>query len=272
MCLLQVVPKSNLSEHQKLSKIATLRLAIHYISALSATLKSTGAQIQPVKSVAGVGDRRGRRRGRGGRKRKLHDSLGAQRPSALSSAPGVARENSPGDNRGPISCVSSSSSTLDAAVRRQVSAAFVAVSLNPDDAGFSPGTDSSADGFSLVDHASAASYGYPGRYFRQGSGTTCQESVSPGSNQGGYSCSGSQGGYSSSRGSRGEDRFSSDACLERSPRSDSLSPHSRFRGGGERGVGEDAGVYGVVGCVDSLSGANCFTGERFSVANTFCVL
>ncbi|ESO84788.1 hypothetical protein LOTGIDRAFT_60576, partial [Lottia gigantea] len=32
--LRKVVPKSNLSEHQKLSKIATLRLAIHYISAL----------------------------------------------------------------------------------------------------------------------------------------------------------------------------------------------------------------------------------------------
>ncbi|XP_076456040.1 uncharacterized protein LOC143290464 [Babylonia areolata] len=71
--LRQVVPKSNLSEHQKLSKIATLRLAIHYISALSATLKSTGATIQPIKTAAGIGDRRGRRRGRGGRKRKNPD-------------------------------------------------------------------------------------------------------------------------------------------------------------------------------------------------------
>ena len=37
--LREVVPKSNLSEHQKLSKIATLRLAIHYISALSSILQ-----------------------------------------------------------------------------------------------------------------------------------------------------------------------------------------------------------------------------------------
>ena len=39
--LRQVVPKSNLSDHQKLSKIATLRLAIHYIQALTATLQDT---------------------------------------------------------------------------------------------------------------------------------------------------------------------------------------------------------------------------------------
>ncbi|KAI0240076.1 hypothetical protein LSAT2_009198, partial [Lamellibrachia satsuma] len=32
--LRSVVPKSNHSDHQKLSKIATLRLAIHYITAL----------------------------------------------------------------------------------------------------------------------------------------------------------------------------------------------------------------------------------------------
>ena len=40
--LRKVVPKSNLSEHQRLSKIATLRLAIHYISALDAVLKQSG--------------------------------------------------------------------------------------------------------------------------------------------------------------------------------------------------------------------------------------
>ncbi|CAL1538857.1 unnamed protein product, partial [Lymnaea stagnalis] len=56
--LRKVVPKSNLSEHQKLSKIATLRLAIHYISALAATLKATGAEIRLVKDT-GVCDRRG---------------------------------------------------------------------------------------------------------------------------------------------------------------------------------------------------------------------
>lgn len=68
--LRKVVPKSNLSEHQKLSKIATLRLAIHYISALASTLKATGAEIKLVKDI-GVCDRRGRRRGRGGRRRRL---------------------------------------------------------------------------------------------------------------------------------------------------------------------------------------------------------
>lgn len=47
--LRRVVPKSNLSEHQKLSKIATLRLAIHYIRALSSILKSTGAEIKAVE-------------------------------------------------------------------------------------------------------------------------------------------------------------------------------------------------------------------------------
>ena len=69
--LRNVVPKSNLSEHQKLSKIATLRLAIHYISALASILKSTGVEIKSIKDISG-GDRRGRRRG--GRKRKLADS------------------------------------------------------------------------------------------------------------------------------------------------------------------------------------------------------
>ncbi|KAK2165221.1 hypothetical protein LSH36_53g05034 [Paralvinella palmiformis] len=61
--LRRVVPKSNLSEHQKLSKIATLRLAIHYITALTSILKSTGAEIRKV-DVSGVGERRGRRRTR----------------------------------------------------------------------------------------------------------------------------------------------------------------------------------------------------------------
>ncbi|CAE1312773.1 unnamed protein product [Acanthosepion pharaonis] len=66
--LRRVVPKSNLSEHQKLSKIATLRLAIHYISALASILKSTGAEIKLIKDTTAI-DGRGRRRT--GRKRKI---------------------------------------------------------------------------------------------------------------------------------------------------------------------------------------------------------
>ncbi len=60
--LRKVVPKSNLSEHQKLSKIATLRLAIHYISALTSILRSTGAEIRVVKTTVTVEPRRGRKR------------------------------------------------------------------------------------------------------------------------------------------------------------------------------------------------------------------
>ncbi|KAK3090276.1 hypothetical protein FSP39_010580 [Pinctada imbricata] len=44
--LRKVVPKQNLSDHQKLSKIATLRLAIHYIAALVSTLRNSGVEIQ----------------------------------------------------------------------------------------------------------------------------------------------------------------------------------------------------------------------------------
>ncbi|CAD5121517.1 DgyrCDS10018 [Dimorphilus gyrociliatus] len=56
-----VVPKSNLSEHQKLSKIATLRLAIHYISALRSILTSSGIEIKPIKTCH-VPIKRGRKR------------------------------------------------------------------------------------------------------------------------------------------------------------------------------------------------------------------
>ncbi len=42
-----IVPKSNISEHQRLSKIATLRLAIHYIGALTNILQNNGG-CQPV--------------------------------------------------------------------------------------------------------------------------------------------------------------------------------------------------------------------------------
>ena len=73
--LRKVVPRSNLSEHQKLSKIATLKLAIHYISALSSTLKSVGSEIRCVKAV-GICDRRGRKRGRSvKRKRPAFEDL-----------------------------------------------------------------------------------------------------------------------------------------------------------------------------------------------------
>ena len=65
--LRKVVPKSNLSEHQRLSKIATLRLAIHYIGALTSTLKQSGVEIKIVTDTR-IFDRRGRRRGRGSRK------------------------------------------------------------------------------------------------------------------------------------------------------------------------------------------------------------
>jgi len=39
--LRRVVPKANLHDHQRLSKIATLRLAIHYISCLTQILDSS---------------------------------------------------------------------------------------------------------------------------------------------------------------------------------------------------------------------------------------
>jgi len=42
--LRRVVPRTNLSEHQKLSKIATLKLAIQYIDALNRILQSYGPQ------------------------------------------------------------------------------------------------------------------------------------------------------------------------------------------------------------------------------------
>ena len=60
--LRKVVPKSNLSEHQRLSKIATLRLAIHYISALTSILKSTGAEIRRIEDCTPSTRCRGRQR------------------------------------------------------------------------------------------------------------------------------------------------------------------------------------------------------------------
>lgn len=59
--LRKVVPKNSLGEHQKLSKIATLRLAIQYIAALVTTLRTSGVEIGKVRGSC-VGDRRGKRR------------------------------------------------------------------------------------------------------------------------------------------------------------------------------------------------------------------
>lgn len=41
--LRRVVPKANLHDHQRLSKIATLRLAIHYITCLTQILQANGS-------------------------------------------------------------------------------------------------------------------------------------------------------------------------------------------------------------------------------------
>lgn len=59
--LRKVVPKHNLGDHQKMSKIATLRLAIQYISTLAMTLRTSGIEIRKVPGLC-VGDRRGKRR------------------------------------------------------------------------------------------------------------------------------------------------------------------------------------------------------------------
>ncbi|XP_053379996.1 uncharacterized protein LOC128548655 [Mercenaria mercenaria] len=59
--LRKVVPKNSLGEHQKLSKIATLRLAIQYIAALVTTLRTSGVEIAKIRGSC-IGDRRGKRR------------------------------------------------------------------------------------------------------------------------------------------------------------------------------------------------------------------
>ena len=59
--LRKVIPRANLAEHQKLSKIATLRQAIQYIEALVRTLQSTGVEIRKSEGYC-VGDMRGKRR------------------------------------------------------------------------------------------------------------------------------------------------------------------------------------------------------------------
>ena len=59
--LRKVVPKHNKDDHHKLSKIATLRLAIQYISTLVMTLRGSGVEICKIQALC-VGDRRGKRR------------------------------------------------------------------------------------------------------------------------------------------------------------------------------------------------------------------
>ncbi|XP_052776650.1 class A basic helix-loop-helix protein 15-like [Mya arenaria] len=59
--LRKVVPRQNVGDHQKMSKIATLRLAIQYISSLMFTLQNSGVEIRKIRGHC-VGDRRGKRR------------------------------------------------------------------------------------------------------------------------------------------------------------------------------------------------------------------
>ena len=61
--LRKVVPRTNMGEHQRLSKIATLRLAIQYIGALTSALKSAGHEIKLNVDDMSF-DRRNRRCGR----------------------------------------------------------------------------------------------------------------------------------------------------------------------------------------------------------------
>lgn len=60
--LRKIVPKTNLSEHQRLSKIATLRLAIQYIAGLTSILQKTGGCNPIDPSLLPVPPKRRRRR------------------------------------------------------------------------------------------------------------------------------------------------------------------------------------------------------------------
>ncbi len=57
-----LVPKASLAEHQRLSKIATLRLAIHYIGALAALLQRSGGCAPVDAALLPAAPRRRRRR------------------------------------------------------------------------------------------------------------------------------------------------------------------------------------------------------------------
>ena len=268
-----MVPKSNLSEHQKLSKIATLRLAIHYISALTTTLKSTGAAIQPIKPPAGVGDRRGRRRGRGGRKRKLlepasvgasscsshasfragdgsYDVSGAFGPprqgSASASAVSGFRRDKLNRGRNPRSYHHDHSHDHHAKMNSTAVPSCdysTGHSALDNSGGFSPDVDTSVK----APLNRNAVFVTEGRFYRVAS----QGSVSPGSLQGGYSSSGS---------CQGEGSFSPVGYPEGEGAQQSGSPSPR---GGDG--------------VDAPNGRSLFLADQFRVGDqvmgaTFCVL
>ena len=60
--LRKIVPKMNLSEHQRLSKIATLRLAIQYIEGLTRLLQASGGSRPVDPSLLPAQPRRRRKR------------------------------------------------------------------------------------------------------------------------------------------------------------------------------------------------------------------
>lgn len=73
-----MVPRSNLADHQRLSKIATLRLAIHYISALLDILKASGGLSRPLLDHTPRPVRKG-----GNPRRKLHNAQPPARSPAV---------------------------------------------------------------------------------------------------------------------------------------------------------------------------------------------
>ncbi|KAL8577920.1 hypothetical protein ACOMHN_011916 [Nucella lapillus] len=270
--LRQVVPKSNLSEHQKLSKIATLRLAIHYISALSTTLKSTGAAIQPVKTPAGIGDRRGRRRGRGGRKRKnLGDISSASGASAASvsgsfgsqpapnvtlgrhiSGSGFLREDMSRPEEG-LSHGRGSYTALKVGYS-QIHGGGASSTMVAASEGYSSSANRAGDGQGVSTGGNNSGYPVlaPGRFYQV---AASQGSVSPNSLQGGYSSSGS---------CQEDGRCSPEGCS----------------GGEGTGSGSPAspGVGGSVGDGHHHGGRSFFFPDQFrsmnehGMASTFCVL
>jgi hypothetical protein len=84
--LRKIVPKSNLSEHQRLSKIATLRLAINYISALTRILQSTGGCRPVDPSLLPPAPKRRRRK-------KLDLEIRKKQKSAINNAPNQEKKS-----------------------------------------------------------------------------------------------------------------------------------------------------------------------------------
>lgn len=58
----QIVPRSNLADHQRLSKIATLRAAIQYIQTMLHILECSGGFIRPILSFSPTTPKKGRKR------------------------------------------------------------------------------------------------------------------------------------------------------------------------------------------------------------------